>query len=62
MKEGMLPPRPGEESSFTAGVTDRAVPILVDVNGETMEMTPVEALALAGRITAAVECWMRQKW
>jgi hypothetical protein len=61
-KEGLLPPRLGEENAFSVSDSGSdTVPVLVDVGGVKVEMSPSNALALAGRIVATVECWMRSR-
>jgi len=62
VKEGRMPPRPGEEVASSVALNDVAdIPIRVSIGDASYEMAPVEALALAGQITATVECWMRSK-
>jgi hypothetical protein len=52
-----LPPMVGSAPSVQTA--DGDYPIIVDVEGTRACLTAPDALALAGRIIATVECWER---
>lgn len=69
-RDDLLPPMPGDEPakperSATQGQVTYVsavggdLPILVEVDGARTSMSVADALALAGRILATVECWAR---
>jgi hypothetical protein len=47
----------GNVPSVISSIGD--LPIIVEIDGTRVSMTAPDALALAGRIVATVECWER---
>lgn len=56
---GDLPPRDGAPSVMVGMGDDDSVPIRFEIGEHVVELSAAEALAVAGRITATVECYMR---
>ena len=56
MREGNLPPRPGEKRI----VADGGI-VMVEIEGQRFEMEPLFALSLAGEILATVEAYFRME-
>ena len=53
MKEGYLPSR---DSGSEFGVQAKGELIQIDINGETYQLSKVQALRLLGEIAATLEC------
>jgi len=57
MKEGFLPPRPGEAVTIL-GDKDK---IFVDIQGHRFELDIIQALALVSTVAATLEVYLRSK-
>jgi len=56
-----LPPRPGTGRPSGAGFESGDSPIIVELQGQSFQLDPIQALALVSTVTATLEVYLRQK-